>query len=144
MDRARDREEVVGKLKRFFAHHPGVRLVYLFGSVARGRQMEESDADVAVLFDEGYTYEAVVSLNGALSDLLRREVDLVVLNDCNPLVAKSATQGILVWSRSGVEPLYFRAWADREAHDWAAFIDSYLALWESKGGTGEHGVAPQP
>ncbi|MGE5482153.1 MAG: type VII toxin-antitoxin system MntA family adenylyltransferase antitoxin, partial [Bacteroidota bacterium] len=66
-----------------------MRLVYLFGSVARGRQTEESDADAAVLSDEGYTYEAVASLNGALSDLLRREVDLVVLNDCNPLAAKS-------------------------------------------------------
>lgn len=112
--------------------------------MAAGRQTQESDAGVAVVFDEGHTYDAVAGLNGTLTDLLRREVDLVVLNDRKPLVAKAATQGILVWSRSRVELLYFRAWADREAHDWAGFIDSYLTLREKKGVSGEHVVTTQP
>jgi predicted nucleotidyltransferase len=55
MNRILDREEIAGELGRFFAHRPAVRLAYLFGSVAAGRQTRESDTDVAVLFDEGYT-----------------------------------------------------------------------------------------
>lgn len=142
MKRLEDRAAIIAKLSRFLAGHPSVRLAYLFGSVASGRQTQESDVDVAVLFDGGYTYDTVVHLQGALTDLLRREVDLVALNDCNPLVAKAATEGILVWCRSKLEPLYYRAQADREAHDWMEFINSYLALLRKREASDDHGTAP--
>lgn len=138
-----NRDELLAKLNQFFETYPGVRLAYLFGSVASGRQTRESDADVAVLLDEGYTYAAVTHLSGALTDLLHHEVDLVVLNDCNPLVAKAAVQGILLWARNRVESLYFTAQVDREADEWVRFIGSYLDLLEGKGGTNRHNATPR-
>lgn len=142
MDRSEDRAHIVTKLSRFFAGRPGIRLAYLFGSVAKQRQTEESDVDVAVLFDPGYTYDTVRHLQSELTDLLHREVDLVVLNDSNPLVAKAATQGMLLWGRNQLEPLYYRAQADREADDWVEFVNSYLVLLQQKRAGGRHGNTP--
>ena len=57
--------------------------VYLFGSSAMARDTRFSDVDVAVLFDEGKSPGFGERLRTAaeLSRLLKRDVDLVYLND---------------------------------------------------------------
>lgn len=79
---------------------PGVVSVYLFGSVAEGRAHRESDLDVGVLLDRfrypdaASRFEAQVQLRRYLSpSSVGREVDLVVLNDASPLLARRIVAG---------------------------------------------------
>lgn len=84
---------------------PGVVAAYLFGSQAEGRAHRESDVDVAVLLDDRiYSTAAERSearvricawLIGALSE---NDIDLLVLNDAPPLLArKVVTDGLAVY-----------------------------------------------
>jgi len=74
---------------------PGVSAAWLFGSAAAGRLHEESDVDVGVLLDrrihpaERDRFEARLALSSELADALGdRLVDVVVLNDASPLLAR--------------------------------------------------------
>jgi hypothetical protein len=67
--------------------HP-VTLAYLFGSQARGKADRESDTDIAVLLDEGFSREERwklrMKLQHSLADALHipfEEVDVVILQD---------------------------------------------------------------
>ena len=57
----------------------GVRLVYLFGSHARGDETAESDVDIAVLGSAPIDMMKRLELAGELSTLTKREVDIVDL-----------------------------------------------------------------
>ena len=74
---------------------PGVVAVYLFGSVATGREHRQSDVDLAALLDWARypdaraRFEARLRLIADLSVALRRnDVDLVILNDAPPHLAR--------------------------------------------------------
>jgi len=72
----------------------GIVSAYLFGSEAEGRAHRESDVDVGVVlrYDEHPTardrFEARLSLYAELQAALNREVDVIVLNDAPPLLAR--------------------------------------------------------
>lgn len=90
-----------------FAARPEVLAAFLFGSAARGRSHRESDLDVAVLLDRALAgdrasrFELGLDVAGALARTLgRNDVDLVVLNDAPPLLAREiVTGGRLVFCR---------------------------------------------
>jgi len=74
----------------------GVISVYVFGSHAEGRAHRESDIDVAVLLDrewypdEASRFDARLRLIGAVGSALHsNQVDLVVLNDAPPGLARA-------------------------------------------------------
>lgn len=105
-----------GKLADVFAKH-GVTLAYLFGSRARGTARENSDYDMAVLFESdeatildevGLAMESARAL-GVPSD----RVDVVALNKADTgLMARVFKEGIAVYSRSEGEK---RIW-ERDAY----------------------------
>jgi len=73
------KQDMVKALETYFAGRDEVRLAFLFGSAASDRMGRMSDVDVAVYLDaEGDAVED--SLQTDLERLLKREVDLVVLN----------------------------------------------------------------
>ena len=90
-----------------FASRPQVVAAFLFGSTARGRAHRESDLDVAVLLDwanagdRSSRFELGLEVAGALGRALgRNDVDLVVLNDAPPMLAREiVTRGRLVFCR---------------------------------------------
>lgn len=72
---------------------PGVVSVYLFGSHAEGRAHRESDVDVGVLLswdlDRAVRFDVRVRLASELPGRLGvREVDVVLLNDAPPHLAR--------------------------------------------------------
>lgn len=76
--------------------HPGVVSAYLFGSVADGRAHRESDLDLAVLLEWARfpaapdRFEARLALGATLAAALHRnDIDLVVLNDAPPHLARA-------------------------------------------------------
>ena len=76
----------------------GVRLIVLFGSVVRGTINAESDIDLGVLTNRPLTINRRLKLWGALSPLFNIEVDLVILNHANPVLAfEVASMGELLF-----------------------------------------------
>lgn len=84
-----DIEEAVASVAR---QTPGIVSVYVFGSVAEGRQHQESDVDLGVLLDWKLTpdeqFQLRLQLIGEWSTR-QREADVVILNEAPPLFARS-------------------------------------------------------
>jgi predicted nucleotidyltransferase len=86
--------DLIDALRTALGGTRGLASAYLFGSAAEGRLHRESDVDVAVLLDRAvypsaaHRFEARLSLLGALGPATRREIDLVVLNDAPPHLAR--------------------------------------------------------
>jgi predicted nucleotidyltransferase len=83
-------EDGIAALRRVLEGCAEVRLVYLFGSAARGDSRPASDLDVGVVFS---AIPAPAQLDQLATDLeaaAGRRVDLVVLNDAAPLLTHEA------------------------------------------------------
>jgi predicted nucleotidyltransferase len=80
--------------------HPEIRLAYLFGSAAEGRERDASDLDLGVLVEEPTDYRALDQLQAELERAAGRDVDLVDLRKAPPLLAHHVvSRGILLVSR---------------------------------------------
>jgi predicted nucleotidyltransferase len=105
----------VTALAQVCAGYAGVRLVALFGSVARGAARADSDVDVAVLGGEFWDQ---LGLGSDLGRLLRREPHVVDLHSASDLLRfEVARDGALVYEASPW------AWAEFKAHTMVLYWD---------------------
>ena len=85
---------IASALSRVLAEQPGIASAYLFGSVAEDRAHRESDADLGVLLAyEAYPraadrFDARLLLISRLTAAVKCEVDVVILNDAPPQLAR--------------------------------------------------------
>ena len=101
----------------FFSRETKAEIVLLHGSFASGRQREESDVDLAVLYDKPLTTDQLIQLSQDLGSLLRREVDLVDLATCHgAILQESLVRGkqILLLNPERLSTLIKRMWYERE------------------------------
>lgn len=88
---------VIERLKEYFRHSPyPVTVTYLFGSAAKGHTTPLSDLDVAVYLDEPDLSKRVAVYLPLLRDFrvtTGYDIDLVVLNDSSPLLAREIIAG---------------------------------------------------
>ena len=89
-------EKVLESLKTYFEGRDDIAFAFLFGSAARGRVRREGDVDIAVYFKHekeveweafNRTYEGENRIALDLERLLKKEVDLVVLNRARAVIA---------------------------------------------------------
>lgn len=86
-----------------FKKYPEIKLVYLFGSRAEGKEGPMSDYDFAIYFDEKTSsekqFQIKLRLMGDLSDEFKTDkIDVVVLNDkLDPLLKYQAIRGKLIY-----------------------------------------------
>jgi predicted nucleotidyltransferase len=77
-----DRE--LQKINNIFKNDVSIVVAYLFGSQAAGKANKYSDVDIAILFDtteKEYSYiDKQIDLILSISDVLDKEVDVVILN----------------------------------------------------------------
>jgi predicted nucleotidyltransferase len=88
---------------------PGLRLLYCFGSVARGEANSESDLDLAVLAAAPVEPLARLDLVRELSELAAREVDLVDLMKAPAVLRLEVVEGELWFASSEFERDAFEA-----------------------------------
>ncbi len=92
-------DRVLGVLRKYFGRRDDIAFAFLFGSLARGKIRSEGDVDVAVYFrtEKGVEWENVrkrypgenrIALD--LEKLLKKEVDLIVLNRARAIIADEA------------------------------------------------------
>jgi uncharacterized protein len=114
---------LVDALVASLAGYEGVVSAYLFGSEAQGRAHRESDVDVAVLLSRKVyplaadRFEVRLRLTGRLQAAVRREVDLVILNDASPQLARRIMTGgrRLLVAEPGVDHAHRRTMLSRAA-----------------------------
>lgn len=82
-------ERIVRELSR----DSGVRLVYLFGSTARGEAGPESDIDLAVVLEERPDWERERGLRARVASAGGAPVDLVILNDAGVVARHEVVTG---------------------------------------------------
>lgn len=119
-------EEILDKLKAFFEGKEEIVMAFLFGSAAAGREIPESDVDVAVWFGREYTMKDIDKIWLEIESLIHRSIDLVVLNQARPTIAWAAMRGRKLIIRDYY--LYLRKLLDfsREAEDFRNFV---FDLW---------------
>lgn len=84
------------------AEQYGAYNVRVFGSVARGEAQPESDVDFLIDLRDNVNTFNIIRLGSALSELLGRNVDVVLTSDLSPLlksyILEDATPLGHVWS----------------------------------------------
>ncbi len=64
-----------------------VDFILVFGSFAKGNYNDESDIDIGIFVNEEHLSDkTVIEIRDSLDDIADREVDLVVLNDADPII----------------------------------------------------------
>ncbi len=120
-------------LRQYFeSHNKDIAFAFLFGSQARGLATPLSDVDIAVYFypekrhpveyEEEIFYEDEDEIWADIERLLKREVELLVLNRVSSSVAASAIRGVpLVINDWGLY-LDFMEVVTREAEDFREML----------------------
>jgi len=80
------------RLLEFMRGQEYIKLAYLFGSVAKGKEGKLSDVDIAVFLDESLNKKEIINLQlkviSELTSILKTDrVDLIVMNNA-PLLLK--------------------------------------------------------
>lgn len=94
----------IKNLKEYFSNRKEVAFAFLYGSQAKGTATKLSDVDIAVYFypsqrhpvefEEEVYYDGENEIWGDMERLLKKEVELLVLNRVPSTVASSAIRGI--------------------------------------------------
>lgn len=133
--------EMIKALKGYFEKRDDVVMAFLFGSYARGISHRESDVDIAVYFrpKSGYLeweefdikYEAEDTVWLDVERLLKRNVDLIILNRARSTIAQSAINGIPIIIKDRGLYLDFMLRVTSEAEDFRQTIEDYWRIKEA-------------
>lgn len=122
------KSDMIEELERYFKDKKDISLAFLFGSTAVGREMLESDVDIAIWFKTKYDSNKTNKVWSELETLLHRNVDLIVLNQAKPGIAWTALRGKVL--KMTDYRLYLTKVLDfsREAEDFQNFILNFWNL----------------
>ncbi|GEM_PF-2548168 len=109
-------DDIITVLEEFFRDESNVTVAILYGSAAHDRMKPGSDVDIAVmLVVESPTI--VDDLSYALELILRKEVDILVLNRADPIISMQVLiYGILLKNIKGAYENFF-AYTTTAYHD---------------------------
>ncbi len=110
--------------------NPKIIAAWAFGSAQDGVVREGGDVDTAVLTTTPLTFDEQLTLLGRLQDALQMdEIDLVVLNNANPILRFEAVSGKRLFCRdlsamAGFVSLTAREYEDEMAQ-WRKAVQGY-------------------
>lgn len=84
-------EQILDKLRQYMPllrDKYKVKTLQLFGSYRRGQQKKRSDVDLLVEFEEPLSLFEFLALEGQLSELLGKKVDLAMKTTLKPRIGK--------------------------------------------------------
>ena len=87
---AKNADESLDIVRAYFAGQDAFRLVLVYGSAAAGRLNPSSDVDIAVAGERPFDKMTLLAVEGELSALLERPVDLIDLNRVEGLILREA------------------------------------------------------
>ncbi|ODS34468.1 MAG: nucleotidyltransferase [Candidatus Scalindua rubra] len=101
-------------LKKYFKDKEEIKAAYLYGSIVIGRDLKDSDVDIALLTtpykDHIESYKARVKYHTDISRLIKKDVDLVFLQEVGELLAfQILREGKVIFERDRNMHRSFRA-----------------------------------
>jgi len=120
--------ERIKALKEYFQKEPCVTLAFLFGSFAKGRQMEESDFDVAVHLKDTKREDKIRSV---ISKITKKNVDLLLLNEAPAtLISNIFKKGVplAIKDKRFYGELYLKV--SSETEDFLEFLKDFFRIKE--------------
>ena len=125
-------ENLIKILEKFFSKskEEGVLFCYLFGSFAYQNFNSKSDVDIAVFLDKEKNedfFKTRLELIANLSRLLKREADVVILNNAKSILFKYAIlrEGKLVFAKDAERMVDFEMKVLRDYYDFLPFSKEY-------------------
>jgi len=133
----KDLNEVISILKNnlnALLEKYNIKLIYIFGSYAKGKNDKNSDLDIAVLLEKGYNPLDKLSLIGDFIDIFKRnDIDLVILNDANPVLEHQVIKyGKLVYMKDEDTKVFYEVRVLKEYMDMEYFRNTqmeYIRQW---------------
>ena len=116
-----------------------VAFAYLFGSLAGSTATSDSDADIAVFLPERMSkeerFELRLRLMSELGHALKRNVDVVILNDVISLFFKYVIlkEGMVIYEASEASRLDFAARTLYLYFDFLPFLNQYNRAYVQRG-----------
>jgi hypothetical protein len=102
---------------------------WVFGSAQRGQIGEGSDLDIGVLFDSKPSLDELLNLLADLQRILQfEEIDLVPLNEANPILRFEAISGRAVFCRDAGRRAEFASLTAREYEDEMALLERWVRV----------------
>lgn len=125
---------MINVCKRILEKNDNIMFALLFGSFATEKANKDSDIDIAIyLNDQGFALDEYLDLKVDLMDSLKREVDLVILNNAGTLVKYRVSQeGKIIFEREEGLVTLFKVKTMFEYNDMKKYLDySYNAMISS-------------
>jgi uncharacterized protein len=111
-------EDLCRRINNFARGHVEIVAIYIFGSIATAKNRAGSDIDVAIMFRSPIKGMERVQLETSLSNLLERDVDLIVFEEVSPLLQHQILKyGCLVYESDPKERVRQEVVARREYLD---------------------------
>jgi len=79
-------EDLSKRIIDFLSRHVDIVAIYIFGSVATAKNRSGSDIDVAIMVRGQVNGMERVQLETSLSNILRKDVDLIIFGEATPLL----------------------------------------------------------
>ena len=129
------KDDILKSLSKYFDKKEDIAFAFLYGSQAKGNSTRLSDVDVAVYFypkqrhpiefeEADYYNDNEDTIWGELESLLKKEVELLVLNRAPSIISTSALRGIPIVINDRGLYLDFMLTITDLAEDYAEFIIS--------------------
>jgi hypothetical protein len=126
-------KEIVQKIKDLCQKYPAIKLLYIFGSQARGDTGPLSDYDFAVYLEESDAqkrFDTKLNLIGALTSILQtNDVDVAVINDTDNINLKYAviSEGKVIYEQDP-HRMIVESRILNEYFDFKILIDKYQKI----------------
>ena len=133
-------KEKIEVVKEYFLERPDVSMVFVFGSYAKGREISESDFDLAIYFkpkgkriewQENQIFAGENQIWQDIEKIVEIDTDLVVLNRVRPTVAFEILKtGLPLIIKDRKVYLEFYLTVSREAEDFREFTKDYWVTYQ--------------
>ena len=111
-------EDLSKRIIDFLSRHVDIVAIYIFGSVATAKNRSGSDIDVAIMVRGQVNGMERVQLETSLSNILRKDVDLIIFGEATPLLQHQILKyGDLIYERDPKERTRQEVAARREYLD---------------------------
>ncbi len=114
------------ELAKALGEESDVLFAYLFGSQARKDALPTSDIDVAVYLIDGDFFNRKLELIEKLSRLMKKEVDITILNEASPLLKFVViSEGKVIYSIDDSKRIDFDLQTTNEYIDFKPYMEMY-------------------
>ncbi len=108
-------------LQHCLSNYKHVMMAFLFGSTMRGLQTKRSDIDIAV-FLHPYHKSEINIIWHSLEKELKKDIDLIILNEASATVSWEALKGKKILIRDPSLYLRYLLEVSREAEDFSMLV----------------------